>query len=197
MHLWHKKTTWEPYVSNHTLLHSFIHSVNIHHASTLSNFSTTSCWSFKPKMRDHSCLQCVHSFVEGDLTWWGLCHEFERGTVRSPSRGLQLTQVDLGLLYRGIEGLSWRVSRSLSGAQDWDCSGRTLCLEMWRDAKMRNIKADIFGQIEKQFQFPKIGKAKPQNVGKKRSYAHRNYVEAHICHSQSPDFKHQFSYSQT
>lgn len=177
MHIWHKKTTWESYTSKP------IHSISKYSSCFYSVwFFNSLLLSFSPQKRDHSCLQCVHSLLEGDPTWWGLCYRFEHGMVRSPSRGLRLTQVRLGLLCRGIEGLSQRVSRSLPGAQDWEYSGRTLCLELWRDAKMRKIKADIFGQIES-------GTAKTQTVGKKGSYAHQRYVEAHTCHSWSPDFQ--------
>lgn len=101
---------------------------------------------------------------------------------RGHSSGPQLTQVGLrSYLWRGIEGLPWRMSRSLPGAQDWEYSRQNNSL--WRDTEMRDIEANMFGQIES-------GKAKTQNRGRKGSYIHqRHYVQAHTCCLWSPDFK--------
>lgn len=98
--------------------------------------------------------------------------------MRSPSRGPQLSQVGLRLLCRGIV---LEDEQELPGPQDWEYSRQKNSL--WRDAKMRNIKADMFGQIE-------IGTTKTQKVSRKGSYVYqRHCAQAHTCCLWSLDFK--------
>lgn len=54
---------------------------------------------------------------------------------------------------------------------------------LWKDAKMRDVQADVFGQIGSRT-------AKTQNMGRKGSdIDQRHYVQTHTCCLWSPDFK--------